>query len=87
MQHSGRGSGAEHETSPEIVVDAASSRWLRALGWFGVVLAAPFFLWFPLGALTPLPSMIDVFGVVGMRIPASLTVAGLLLAAVGFHRF
>ena len=62
-------------------------RWLRALGWLGVLLAAPFFLWLPLGVLTPIPSMIDVFGVVGMRVPASLTVGGLLLAAIGFHRF
>ena len=62
-------------------------RWLRVVGWLGVLLAAPFFLWLPLGFVTPLPSMIDVFGVVGMRIPASLTVGGLLLAAIGFHRF
>jgi hypothetical protein len=30
--------------------------------------------------------MIDVFGIVGVRIPAGITIAGLLLAAVGFHR-
>jgi hypothetical protein len=30
--------------------------------------------------------MIDVFGIVGMRIPASVTIAGLLSAAVGFHQ-
>ena len=59
---------------------------LRGLGWFGVVLAAPFFLWFPLALISPLPSMIDVFGVVGLRIPASITIGGLLLAAIGFHR-
>ncbi len=60
---------------------------LRALGWAGVIVAAPFFLWVPLALVTPLPSMIDVFGVVGLRIPASITIAGLLLAAIGFHKF
>jgi hypothetical protein len=30
--------------------------------------------------------MIDVFGVVGLRIPAAFTIAGLLLAAIGFHQ-
>ena len=60
---------------------------LRALGWFGVLVAAPFFIWAPLALLTPLPSMIDVFGVVGLRIPASITIGGLLLAAIGFHKY
>ena len=60
---------------------------LRALGWLGVIVAAPFFLWVPLAFITPLPSMIDVFGVVGLRIPASITIGALLLAAIGFHKF
>jgi hypothetical protein len=29
--------------------------------------------------------MIDVFGVVGLRFPAAVTISGLLLAAIGFH--
>jgi len=29
--------------------------------------------------------MIDVFGIVGLRIPAGITIAGLLIAAVGFY--
>ena len=66
---------------------SAVHRWQRVLGWLGVVLALPFFIWAPLALIAPLPSMIDVFGVVGLRIPASITVAGLLLAAIGFHRF
>jgi len=60
---------------------------LRALGWSGVIVAAPFFVWIPLGLITPLPSMIDVFGVAGLRIPASITIGALLLAAIGFHKF
>lgn len=47
-------------------------------------MALPFFLWLPLGFLYAVPSMIDVFGVPGLRIPAAITVAGLLIAAIGF---
>lgn len=59
---------------------------LRAVGWFGVIIAAPFFLWVPLGLIGLAPSMVDTFGVVGLRIPAAVTIGGLLLAAIGFHR-
>jgi hypothetical protein len=59
---------------------------LSVFGWVGVVIATPFFLWVPLGMVGLTPSMIDVFGVVGLRIPAAVTIAGLLLAAIGFHR-
>lgn len=57
---------------------------LRILGIVGVMIAIPFFVWLPLGLLPAVPSMIDVFGIPGLRIPASLTVAGLLIAAIGF---
>lgn len=60
---------------------------LRVAGWVGVVVATPFFLWVPLGFTGLIPSMIEVFGIVGLRIPAAVTIAGLLVAAVGFHRF
>jgi hypothetical protein len=59
---------------------------LRLAGWLGVIIAAPFFLWVPLGFTGLIPSMIDVFGMVGLRIPAAVTIAGLLLAAIGFHQ-
>jgi hypothetical protein len=62
------------------------SMLLRIAGWVGLVIATPFFLWAPLGLTGLIPSMIDVFGVVGLRIPAAVTIAGLLLAAIGFHR-
>jgi hypothetical protein len=59
--------------------------WVRRLlATIGILLALPFFLWLPLGWLDLVPSMVDVFGVVGLRIPASLTIAGLLIAAVAF---
>jgi hypothetical protein len=50
----------------------------------GILMALPFFLWVPLGWLELVPPMVDVFGVVGLRIPASLTIAGLLIAAIAF---
>lgn len=56
------------------------------IGCFGVAIAAPFFLWVPLGLMGLTPSMIDVFGVVGLRFPAAITIGGLMLAAVGFHK-
>jgi hypothetical protein len=57
---------------------------LRILGYLGVVIALPFFVWLPLGFLKSVPSLVDVFGVPGLRIPAAFTVAGLLIAAIGF---
>ena len=77
--------GAEE---PALILDTHSSRGRavqRALGWLGVIVAAPFFIWVPLALVSPVPSMIDVFGVVGLRIPASITIGALLLAAIGFH--
>jgi|TARA_B110000967_G_C18832745_1_gene534987 hypothetical protein len=59
---------------------------LHIAGWLGVAIATPFFLWVPLGLTSLVPSMIDVFGIVGLRTPAAITIAGLLLASVGFHR-
>ena len=64
------------------------ARFTRArcyLGFLGVAMAAPFFVWLPLGFLESVPSMVEVFGIVGLRIPASITIGGLLLAAIGFH--
>jgi hypothetical protein len=60
---------------------------LRGLGWAGVLMAIPFFVWVPVAWVGLVPSMVDVFGVVGLRTPASITIGGLLLAAIGFHKF
>lgn len=57
----------------------------RAFGFIGAATALPFFVWLPLGWLDPIPSMVEVFGAAGLRAPAGVTVAGLLLAAVGFY--
>lgn len=64
---------------------ARFSRARRYLGFLGVAMAIPFFVWLPLGFLESVPSMAEVFGIAGLRIPASFTIGGLLLAAIGFH--
>ncbi len=56
-----------------------------ACGWLGVLIALPFFVWVPLGFFTGIPSMVDVFGLTGIRLPAAAAISGLLIAAVGFH--
>ncbi len=53
-------------------------------GLVGVVPAAFFIVWLLAGWLGWVPSMVDLFGIPGMRMPASITVAGLLLAAAAF---
>ena len=75
----------ESEANEEMGKGATGIRILRVVGWFGLLLALPFFLWVPLGLLGLTPTMVEVFGIVGLRFPAAITIAGLLLAAVGFH--
>jgi len=59
--------------------------WFRfAVGMAGSALAAFFLLWLLAGWIGWVPTLVDMFGVVGMRTPASFTVAGLLLAAIAF---
>lgn len=55
-----------------------------SLGLLGVVVASVFFIWLLAGWLGWMPSMVDMFGVEGMRTPAAISVAALLLAAVSF---
>ncbi|MBT8139683.1 MAG: hypothetical protein KJP25_07930 [Gammaproteobacteria bacterium] len=56
-----------------------------ALRYTGILLAAPFFMWLPIGLLEAVPSIIDVFGVHNLRIPSGIAIAGLLMSAVGFE--
>ena len=76
----------DDKKAPLSGVQSGSFSLLQMAGWFGVIIAAPFFLWVPLGFTGLVPSMVDVFGIVGVRIPAAITIAGLLIASVGFHR-
>lgn len=63
---------------------ARSRRARRLVGWTGVVLVVPFAVWLPLSALQLVPSIVEVFGVPGLRIPATVAISGLLIAAIGF---
>jgi hypothetical protein len=54
------------------------------IGLAGVLTAALFFIWLLMGLFGWVPTLLDVFGVTGMRTPASITVAALLLAAIAF---
>ncbi len=60
---------------------------LTLLGMLGVAVAAAFFIWLLIGWFGWVPTMVDVFGIVGMRTPASITVGGLLLAAFAFRDY
>lgn len=59
----------------------------RLLGWLGLAVVTPLVLWLPLGMLPQVPSLIEVYGIEGLRTPAGVAVGGLLLAAIGFHDF
>ena len=54
------------------------------LGVAGASTAAFFFVWLLIGWFGWAPTMVEIFGVAGIRTPASITVAGLLLAALAF---
>ncbi|WP_153039083.1 hypothetical protein [Microbulbifer sp. Q7] len=57
----------------------------RWLGYLGLALVLPWVVWFLLGLLGVVPSLVSVFGIPGLRIPASVAIAGLMIAALGFY--
>lgn len=59
-------------------------RWQRAARIVGPLIAALFTLWFLLGLLGFVPSIIQVFGQTEVKIPAAIVVASLLLGALGY---
>lgn len=56
----------------------------RLAGVLGLVVAAALVLWVPAGFVPGIPSPVDVFGIDGLRTPASFAVGGLVLGAIGF---
>jgi len=62
----------------------ASKKVLRVVG---VALAVPFFIWVPLGFIPSIPSIIDVFGIGGLKLPTGIVIGGLMLAAIGYEDF
>lgn len=59
----------------------------RILRVLGIAMALPFLIWLAVGLLPGIPSIVDVFGVTGLKTPAAIVIAGLLLAAIGFEDF
>jgi len=53
----------------------------------GISMAAPMFLWLLIGFIPLVPSIVDVFGMNGLRIPTGVVIGGLMLAAFGFEDF
>ena len=53
----------------------------------GICLALPFFVWLLLGFFPGVPSIIDVFGMDGLRYPTGVVIGGLMLAAFGYEEF
>ena len=53
----------------------------------GICMALPFFIWLPLGLTSNIPSIIEVFGMDGLKYPTSFVIGGLMLAAFGFEDF
>ena len=62
----------------------AIKKILRVLGVF---MAVPFFIWLPLGLIPSIPSIIDVFGIDGLKLPTGIVIGGLMLAAIGYEDF
>jgi len=56
----------------------------RGAGVIGILVAAALVLWIPAGFVPGIPGPVDVFGVDGLRTPASFAVGGLVLGAIGF---
>jgi hypothetical protein len=50
-------------------------------------MALPFFIWVPLSLITSIPSIVDVFGIDGLKLPTGIVIAGLMLAAIGYENF
>ena len=63
------------------------SRLMRFVGVFGVAIASLMLVWFLLGLTGLIPSMIEIFGIPGLRFPAGIAISGLLAASIGFNKF
>jgi len=57
------------------------------MGVLGIVVAAAFFVWLLAGWFECVPSLVAVYGVEGLRTPATIAVGTLLMAAVAFREF
>lgn len=59
----------------------------KVLRVLGLAMALPFFIWVVLGLVPSIPSIVDVFGIEGLKVPTGVVIAGLMLAAIGYEDF
>lgn len=59
----------------------------KVLRVLGIAMALPFFVWVVLGLIPSIPSIVDVFSIDGLKIPTSVVIGGLMLAAIGYEDF
>ena len=59
----------------------------KVLRVLGLAMALPFFVWAVLGLVPSIPSIVDVFGIEGLKIPTGVVIGGLMLAAIGYEDF
>jgi hypothetical protein len=62
-------------------------RFRFLMGSAGLIAAILMLVWLITSLLGLTVSMIDIFGIEGVRIPAGIAIGGLMLAAVGFNKF
>lgn len=87
-----RETGAGYDqTPPRLYLDPTATRHrgmvcIAAVA-LGLAAVASMLMWVVVGWIGWVPSMIEMFGVTGLRIPAGIAIGGLLLAAVGLNEF
>jgi hypothetical protein len=74
----------EHKPRKDRELLDAAKKIARTLG---ISMAAPMFVWLFIGFIPLVPSIVDVFGMNGLRIPTGVVIGGLMLAAFGFEDF
>ena len=62
-------------------------RFRFLMGSAGLIAAILMLVWLITSLFGLTVSIIDIFGIEGVRIPAGIAIGGLLLAAVGFNKF
>ena len=84
--------GGEQQVVPRGEIDKTSTRskptkLMQFVGVTGLAIAALMLTWFLLGLTGLIPSMIEIFGIPGLRFPAGIAISGLLAASIGFNKF
>ena len=62
-------------------------RFRQLIGSAGLIGAAFMLVWLITSLLGLTVSIVDIFGIGGIRIPAGIAIGGLMLAAIGFNKF